>query len=834
MTNNDNDNVYVVDTTLRDGEQSSDDYQPLVLEKKWQDNWDKQGLYLTPDTDTNRPNRYHATMLPYPSGDLHIGHWWAMAPSDMLARFYRMKGYNVLFPMGFDAFGLPAENAAIQRGIHPQEWTTANIERMRGQLKRMGAMFDWSREINTSSPDYYRWTQWWFLQLFKNGLAYRTETLANWCPKCQTTLANEQVVREGVCERCESPVSQKSMPQWLFKITEYAEELLDFSDMDWPNSVLRMQENWIGKSEGAEIIFDIDSPNISESLSVFTTRPDTLYGVTFMVLAPEHPLVNKLVTPEFSEQIKLYQEDSARVSEIERQSTVREKTGVFTGAYCFNPMNNEKVPIWIADYVLATYGTGAIMAVPAHDQRDFEFAKKYELPIRVVIAPENWSENQELEEAYTGKGDLVNSQEFTSLDASDAITKVIQHVERNNFGNKKTQFRIRDWLISRQRYWGAPIPIIHCSDCGTVPVSEDELPIKLPTAVEFLPTGQSPLALAEEFVNVRCPECGASAKRETDTMDTFMCSSWYVYRYTDPANMNSPVGPIATENWPAVDQYTGGAEHAVMHLLYARFFHKFGRDIGVLRGNEPFLNYFAQGQVLGTDGQRMSKSRGNVVAPDEIVDQWGSDAFRAHLAFMGPWENGGPYSEGIIGISRWLNRIWILVNSGYSQKNIPGHDEQLLRLVNQSIQRVTRDLGEKSFNTAIAALMELTNALSASLESGNVTDKNWAFATKTLLLLLAPIAPHISEELWQRSGAENSIHLESWPILDKSALIVSEIEIPVQINGKLKAKIMVPSGATEDVVIELAKATDQIGKLLSVEPVKRIIYVKNRLLNIVL
>lgn len=815
-------------------QRSSDDYQPLVLEKKWQDNWDKQGLYLTPDTDTSRPNRYHATMLPYPSGDLHIGHWWAMAPSDMLARFYRMNGYNVLFPMGFDAFGLPAENAAIQRGIHPQEWTTTNIERMRGQLKRMGAMFDWSREINTSSPDYYRWTQWWFLQLFKNGLAYRTETLANWCPKCQTTLANEQVVREGVCERCESPVSQKSMPQWLFKITEYAEELLDFSDMNWPNSVLRMQENWIGKSEGAEIIFDIDSPNISESLSVFTTRPDTLYGVTFMVLAPEHPLVNELVAPEFSEQIKLYQEDSARVSEIERQSTVREKTGVFTGAYCLNPMNNEKVPIWIADYVLATYGTGAIMAVPAHDQRDFEFAKKYELPIRVVIAPENWSENQELEEAYTGKGNLVNSQEFTSLDASDAITKVIQHVERNNFGNKKTQFRIRDWLISRQRYWGAPIPIIHCDVCGTVPVSEDELPIKLPTAVEFLPTGQSPLALAEEFVNVRCPECGTSAKRETDTMDTFMCSSWYVYRYTDPANMNSPVGPIATENWPAVDQYTGGAEHAVMHLLYARFFHKFGRDIGVLRGNEPFLNYFAQGQVLGTDGQRMSKSRGNVVAPDEIVDQWGSDAFRAHLAFMGPWENGGPYSEGIVGISRWLNRIWILVNSGYSQKDISGHDEQLLRLVNQTIQRVTRDLGEKSFNTAIAALMELTNALSVSREKGNVTDENWEFATKTLLLLLAPIAPHISEELWQRSGKENSIHLESWPTIDKSALIVSEIEIPVQINGKLKTKIMVPSGATEDVVIELAKATDQIGKLLSGEPVKRIIYVENRLLNIVL
>ena len=815
-------------------QRSSDDYQPLVLEKKWQDNWDKQGLYLTPDTDTSRPNRYHATMLPYPSGDLHIGHWWAMAPSDMLARFYRMNGYNVLFPMGFDAFGLPAENAAIQRGIHPQEWTTTNIERMRGQLKRMGAMFDWSREINTSSPDYYRWTQWWFLQLFKNGLAYRTETLANWCPKCQTTLANEQVVREGVCERCESPVSQKSMPQWLFKITEYAEELLDFSDMNWPNSVLRMQENWIGKSEGAEIIFDIDSPNISESLSVFTTRPDTLYGVTFMVLAPEHPLVNELVAPEFSEQIKLYQEDSARVSEIERQSTVREKTGVFTGAYCLNPMNNEKVPIWIADYVLATYGTGAIMAVPAHDQRDFEFAKKYELPIRVVIAPENWSENQELEEAYTGKGNLVNSQEFTSLDASDAITKVIQHVERNNFGNKKTQFRIRDWLISRQRYWGAPIPIIHCDVCGTVPVSEDELPIKLPTAVEFLPTGQSPLALAEEFVNVRCPECGTSAKRETDTMDTFMCSSWYVYRYTDPANMNSPVGPIATENWPAVDQYTGGAEHAVMHLLYARFFHKFGRDIGVLRGNEPFLNYFAQGQVLGTDGQRMSKSRGNVVAPDEIVDQWGSDAFRAHLAFMGPWENGGPYSEGIVGISRWLNRIWILVNSGYSQKDISGHDEQLLRLVNQTIQRVTRDLGGKSFNTAIAALMELTNALSVSREKGNVTDENWEFATKTLLLLLAPIAPHISEELWQRSGKENSIHLESWPTIDKSALIVSEIEIPVQINGKLKTKIMVPSGATEDVVIELAKATDQIGKLLSGEPVKRIIYVENRLLNIVL
>ena len=815
-------------------QRSHDDYQPLVIEKKWQDDWDKQNLYLTPDSDPNRPNRYHATMLPYPSGDLHIGHWWAMAPSDMLARFHRMNGYNVLFPMGFDAFGLPAENAAIQRGIHPQEWTTANIERMRGQLKRMGAMFDWSREINTSSPDYYQWTQWWFLQLFKNGLAYRTETLANWCPKCQTTLANEQVVSDGICERCESPVSQKSMPQWLFKITEYAEELLDFSDMEWPNSVLRMQENWIGKSEGAEILFEIDNPNISEVLSVFTTRPDTLYGVTFMVLAPEHPLVNDIINPEFSKQIKRYQEDSARVTEIERQSTVREKTGVFTGAYCLNPMSGEKVPIWIADYVLATYGTGAIMAVPAHDQRDFEFAQKYELPIKVVIAPENWSENQELEEAYTGKGNLVNSQEFTSLTASDAITKVIEHVESNNLGTKKTQFRIRDWLISRQRYWGAPIPIIHCVDCGTVPVEESDLPIKLPTEVEFLPTGQSPLSLAEKFVNVPCPNCGAPAKRETDTMDTFMCSSWYVYRYTDPANITSPVGPDATKNWPAVDQYTGGAEHAVMHLLYARFFHKFGRDIGVLRGNEPFLNYFAQGQVLGTDGQRMSKSRGNVVAPDEIVDQWGTDAFRAHLAFMGPWENGGPYSEGIIGISRWLNRVWFLANSDYSQKNISSRDVEFLRLVNQTIQRVTHDLGEKSFNTAIAALMELTNALSASRESGDITVENWNFSIKSLLLLLAPITPHISEELWRRSGEKKSVHLESWPVTDESALILSEIEIPIQINGKVKAKIMVPTDATEDTVLELAKTTDQVEKALAGEPIKRVIYVENRLLNIVI
>ena len=815
-------------------QKSNDDYQPLVIEKKWQDDWDKQGLYLTPDSDPNKPNRYHATMLPYPSGDLHIGHWWAMAPSDMLARFHRMNGYNVLFPMGFDAFGLPAENAAIQRGIHPQEWTTANIERMRGQLKRMGAMFDWSREINTSSPDYYQWTQWWFLQLFKNGLAYRTETSANWCPKCQTTLANEQVVGEGVCERCESPVSQKSMPQWLFKITEYAEELLDFSDMNWPNSVLRMQENWIGKSEGAEILFKIENPNISEILSVFTTRPDTLYGVTFMVLAPEHPLVKDLVTPEFNEQIKRYQEDSARVTEIERQSTVREKTGVFTGTYCLNPMNGEKVPIWIADYVLATYGTGAIMAVPAHDQRDFEFAKKYELPIKVVIEPENWSEDQELEQAYTGKGNLINSQEFTSLNASDAITKVIEHVEENNLGTKKTQFRIRDWLISRQRYWGAPIPIIHCADCGTVPVAENELPIKLPTEVEFLPTGQSPLSLAESFVNVLCPECGAPAKRETDTMDTFMCSSWYVYRYTDPANTTAPVGSAATKKWPAVDQYTGGAEHAVMHLLYARFFHKFGRDIGILSGNEPFLNYFAQGQVLGTDGQRMSKSRGNVVAPDEIVDQWGTDAFRAHLAFMGPWENGGPYSEGIIGISRWLNRVWVLANSHYSEKNISGQDQEFVRLVNQTVQRVTYDLAEKSFNTAIAALMELTNALSGSRERGDITDENWNFSVKSLLLLLAPIAPHISEELWQRLGEKKSIHLENWPTVDESALIVSEIEIPVQINGKVKVKIMVPTDATETAVLELARTTKQIDEILSDEAIKRVIYVENRLLNIVI
>ncbi|MEC7789344.1 MAG: leucine--tRNA ligase [Chloroflexota bacterium] len=807
-------------------------YSPGEIEPKWQKHWQDQTLYETPDHIEGKRNRYHVTMLPYPSGDLHIGHWWAMAPSDMLARFYRMNGYNVLFPMGFDAFGLPAENAAIQRGIHPQDWTTANIERMKEQLKRMGAMFDWSREINSSDPEYYKWTQWWFLQLYKNDLAYRSEALANWCPKCQTTLANEQVVGDGACERCDSTVSQRLMPQWLFKITDYADELLDFSDMNWPQSVLRMQENWIGKSEGAEVRFELVPQQDETELTVYTTRPDTLFGVTFMVLAPEHPLVEKVTTDEYRTVVRAYQDEASKATEIERQSTVREKTGVFTGAYCVNPLNQEKVPIWIADYVLASYGTGAIMAVPAHDERDFAFAKKYDLPITVVIAPPEWDQ-KELDEAFVGEGSLVNSGVFSGTPSKAAVGIVTDHLEEQGIGTKKTQYRIRDWLISRQRYWGAPIPMIHCGQCGVVPVPESDLPVTLPKDVEFLPTGQSPLGLSQEFVNVQCPQCGNSAERETDTMDTFMCSSWYVYRYTDPNNHEAPVGTEANKHWPTVDQYTGGAEHAVMHLLYARFFHKFGRDIGILSGKEPFTNYFAQGQVLGTDGQRMSKSRGNVVAPDEIVDRWGTDAFRSHLAFLGPWESGGPYSEGIVGVSRWLNRIWTLGVTGYVNNSSSG-DQEASRIVNQTIQKVTDDFESKSFNTAVAALMELTNHLTACLDRRDLSNDLYEESIKTLLRLLAPIAPHITEELWATKGHSTSVHLENWPKPDQEAMIVDEIEIPVQINGKVRSKITLPTGTTEDGALQIAISNEQIRQIIEDSEIRRVIYVENRLLNIVI
>ncbi|TAJ18160.1 MAG: leucine--tRNA ligase, partial [Dehalococcoidia bacterium] len=634
-------------------------YNPGDIESKWRARWEQDDLYRVADHVEGRPNRYHLTMFPYTSGDLHVGHWWAMAPSDTLARYFRMRGFNVLFPMGFDAFGLPAENAALKGGIHPKDWTDANVVRMRGQLRSMGASFDWGREVVSSHADYYRWTQWWFVQMFKRGLAYKKAAPANWCPSCNTTLANEQV-KDGLCERCDTPVEQRFMAQWFFRTTDYAEELLDNEALDWPEHVKVMQRNWIGRSEGAEASFALEQPasDGTSEIRVFTTRPDTLHGVTFMVLAPEHPLVPLLTTPEQAEAVAAYQDRAAHATEIERLATDREKSGVFTGAYCINRLTGDRVPIWIADYVLATYGTGAVMAVPAHDERDFAFARRYGMPVKVVIAPPDW-DGKPLTEAWTEPGTLVASKQFDGLPSTEAKKAIAAYLEQQGWGGTKVQYRLRDWLISRQRYWGAPIPIVACPDCGEVAVPEDQLPVELPYDVEFRPTGQSPLALSPEFVATTCPQCGKPAQRETDTMDTFMCSSWYFMRYVDPHNTTAPMSREAAAAWLPVAQYTGGSEHATMHLLYARFFYKVARDLGLVPGDEPFTRYYAQGQILGPDGRRMSKSRGNVVAPDDQVQKWGSDCFRGYLMFLGPWDQGGPYDvDGIVGVSRWLNRTW--------------------------------------------------------------------------------------------------------------------------------------------------------------------------------
>jgi leucyl-tRNA synthetase len=813
-------------------------YDPSQIEARWRQRWEADGLYRTSDEVEGRENWYALTMLPYTSGDLHVGHWFAMAPSDALARFRRMLGYNVMFPMGFDAFGLPAENAAIKSGRHPVDWTNENIENMRGQLKGMGAMFDWDREVNTSVPDYYRWTQWWFLQLYNQGLAYRDEAAVNWCPSCNTTLANEQVV-DGRCERCETLVEQRRMEQWFFRITQYADELLANEEMEWPEYVKLMQRNWIGRSEGAELAFPLEqpAPDGTEEIRVFTTRLDTIFGVTAMVLAPEHPLVLQLATAEQHDGVERYVEAARHATEIERQSTTREKSGVFTGAYCLNRFTGERVPIWVADYALVTYGTGAVMVVPAHDQRDFEFASKFELEIPVVISPPDW-DGSALMEAYTGEGPLVNSAEFDGYSKDDGMAAVTKHATDNGWGEQKVVYRLRDWLISRQRYWGAPIPMIYCPECGIVPVPEDQLPVELPYDVQFLPTGESPLALSDEFVNTTCPDCGRDAKRETDTMDTFMCSSWYFMRYADAGNAEEAFSAEAADDWLPVDQYTGGAEHAVMHLLYSRFFHKAARDAGLVAGDEPFKRMFSQGQIMGPDGQRMSKSRGNVVAPDGQVERWGADTFRAYLMFLGPWEQGGPYDvDGIVGISRWLNRVWTLVTgeppstAGATPEDDASRD--LRRLTHSTLQRVTRDLERYRMNTMIAALMELTNGMQRAREAGAVDGAAWAEAVESLLLMMAPACPHIAEELWERSGREYSVHQQSWPEADADLARSETIELAVQVNGKVRARLQVVAGSDEDEVRELAEADGSVAQYLAGKTVRRVIFVPDRLLNIV-
>jgi leucyl-tRNA synthetase len=821
-------------------------FNPQVFEKQWQAKWEADKLYRAV-IDYSKPKHYALTMLPYPSGDLHIGHWYAMTPSDARARFKRMQGYNVLFPMGFDAFGLPAENAAIRDGIHPMKRTIQNIERMRKQLRSMGAMFDWEREAVTCDPRYYRWTEWFFIQLFKHGLAYRKMSAVDFCPHCNTTLAREQVWGENrVCERCGTPVIKKDLEQWFFKTTKYADELLNFDELDWPERVKVLQTNWIGRSEGAEVQFSVISDQLSveeSKVTVFTTRPDTLWGATFMVFAPEHPLVDKITTPEQREAVEAYKAQAARQSDIEREAADKEKTGVFTGGYAINPVNGARISIWIADYVLMSYGTGAIMAVPAHDERDFAFAKKYDLPIVEVIRPEGQEEASDLKEAYTGPGVMVNSGPFNGTKVNTekgrknpGISAVIDWLEAQGIGKEAVNYRYRDWLISRQRYWGAPIPMIYCEKHGWNPVPEDQLPVLLPEDVEWKPTGESPLKLHPTWKHTTCPVCGEPAERETDTMDTFMCSSWYHLAYLSPYNDKAPFDEAEYNYWMPVDTYTGGIEHATMHLLYTRFFHKALRDMGITEGNEPMIQLRNQGMVLAEDHSKMSKSKGNVVAPDVLVEKYGADTVRAYLMFFARWEMGAPWdSQGIEGTARWIRRVWTLFTDRTPPKPDSAYDgRELRRRVHQTLKRVTHDFENFEFNTIISSLMELLNEMYKAREAGAAESPAWDEATEIYLKMLAPVAPHIAEELWTNQlGKPYSIHQQAWPQVDEEAAKEDMIELPVQVNGKVRDRITVPAEAGEEEIKSAALASAVVQKYLEGKEPKKIIVANKRLVSVV-
>jgi leucyl-tRNA synthetase len=810
-------------------------YNPAEVEPKWQARWEKDGLYHA-DIDPKRRKHYALTMLPYPSGDLHIGHWYAMTPSDARARFMRMRGYNVMFPIGFDAFGLPAENAAVNHGIHPKKWTYANIERMRGQLKSMGAMFDWRREAISSDPRYYRWTEWFFVQLFNHGLAYRKMSPVDWCPHCNTTLAREQVWGEDRhCERCGTPVIKKDLEQWFFRITNYAEELLDFSHLDWPERVQTLQTNWIGRSEGASVTFHTEQ---GDPLEIFTTRPDTLWGATFMVLAPEHPLVQKITTPEQSDAVQAYIDQTLRQSDIQREAADKEKTGVFTGGYAINPVNGERIPIWIADYVLMTYGTGAIMAVPAHDQRDFEFARKFGLEVRVVVQPAGAPEldGATMPEAVPANGPMINSGPLTGTPGEQSFDRTVAYLEENGMGKRAINYRLRDWLISRQRYWGAPIPIIYCKEHGEVAVPEDQLPVLLPDDVEWQPTGKSPLKLHPTWRQTTCPICGKPAERETDTMDTFMCSSWYHLRYLSPDYDQGPFDPQEYDYWMPVDTYTGGIEHATMHLIYTRFFHKAGRDMGIMKGPEPMVQLRNQGIILGEDSEKMSKSRGNVVAPDELVSHYGADTVRAYLMFFARWDMGAPWnSSGIEGAARWVRRVWAL----FTEPPKPGKASasvlrDLRRKLHQTLRQVTRDYETFEFNTIISALMELLNEMYKAGDQGAVGTSEWREVQDIYLRMMAPATPHIAEELWERLGRPYSVHTQPWPEFDAQAAREEEITLVVQVNGRVRDRITVPVGISEEQARTLALESPAVQRFLEDGAPKKVILVPGRLVNIVI
>ena len=832
----------------------SEKYTPQEIEPKWQAAWEAVGQHDTVE-DPSRPKWYALTMLPYPSGDLHTGHWYAMTPSDAGARYRRMNGYNVFFPPGFDAFGLPAENAAIKNNVHPKIWTYKNIERMRIQLRAMGAMWAWDREAVTCDPDYYKWSQWFFRKLYDMGLAYREFAPVDWCPNCNTTLAREQVWGDDRhCERCGTPVIKKELNQWKFRITNYAEELLaDMDTIDWPERVKVMQTNWIGRSEGAEVRFPVashqssvisgeDSDSDNRSLiTVFTTRPDTLWGATFMVLAPEHPLVQAITTNAQRAAVDGYIEAASRLDEVTRGATDKEKTGVFTGGYAINPVNGERIPIWIADYVMMGYGTGAIMAVPGHDERDFAFAQKFGLEIRrVITGPEGAS--GELDAAYDSKdeGEMINSGSFDGTPVKGAAAKVTAWLEEMGTGKKSVNYRLRDWLISRQRMWGAPIPMILCPVCGVVPVSYADLPVVLPDDAQFRPTGESPLKYHEGFRNVKCPQCGGDAERETDTLDTFMCSSWYQYAYITPywkkgeplSADDTPWDPAAGDYWLPVDQYTGGIEHATMHLLYTRFFTKAMRDMGIVPFAEPMERLFNQGMILGPDGEKMSKSRGNVVNPDTLIASHGTDSLRLYLMFLGPLEAMKPWNpRGIEGVHRFLHRVWRLAISpegGIASKLSLAADEStaLVKLFHETVKKVGEDIEGLRFNTAISQMMVFNNAMHDAP----------AVKISTVLAfvqLLAPFAPHLCEELWARLGGSGSLARAPWPKYDPAQLVATDQKIIIQVNGKHRGELRAPLGATQDEVFAMAKEQPKLAAFLEVNAVRRVIFVPGKILNVV-
>lgn len=974
-------------------------YNHSEIEEKWSKIWEKSQIYQTQE-DNDKPKWYNLVMFPYPSGDLHIGHWYNFSGGDFYARYMRMNGYNVLNPIGFDSFGLPAENAAIKRNIAPKTWTYSNIENMKRQLARMGASYDWSKLVVTSDPEYYKWTQWMFLNMYKNDLAYKKKQVANWCPSCNTVLANEQVVA-GRCERCDSEVVQKEIDQWLLRITKYSQELLeDLVELDWPDKTKLMQANWIGRSEGARVTFDVAQSE--EKIEIFTTRIDTIYGATFMVLAPENPMVERITTAEYKKKVQQYIEKTLKKTELDRMVGEKEKTGVFTGSYAVNPVNGEQIPIWISDYVLMGYGTGAIMAVPAHDERDFEFAKKFNLPIREVIVPEivnnsgdedtfregqpiserkavvcivkHWTEdkylgihwtandwqgfviggiegaetaaeaglreiseetgyknirfvrnlggqicskyyqlkkkqnrvayfqpayfeleNEEIakvaadeqklhrlhwltskdmekflnredmrliwsrlnkEELFTAYGALVNSGKFDGLRSKEAQEKIIEMLAKDSLAEKKVNFKLRDWLVSRQRYWGAPIPIVYCEKCGEVPVADKDLPVLLPEEVNIKPTGESPLKYDENFLNTTCPKCGGKATRETDTLDTFMCSSWYYYRYLDAHNEKEFAAKEEINKWMPVDMYIGGAEHSVLHLLYSRFFTKVLRDTGFVNIDEPFKRLRHQGMILGPDGLKMSKSKGNVIDPDKEVDQFGADAVRMYLAFMAPYDQGGPWNpQGLVGVRRFLDKFYDFVSSirpgdcrpelvsGSHEipdqaRNDTGKGEkevELVRIVNKLVKKIGSDLKEMKFNTCISAFMESFNALVKIEKELPIQENNvlWRESLANILIVIAPFAPYLSEELYFKLGFAESVHLQSWPSYDEALLKDEMITIAVQINGKVRDQLLVAADLDQERVLEIAKDSGKVMKYLANTEIVKVIYVRNKLLSIV-